>query len=448
MTAISNEGSGVAHHEGMAVFIPLTAPGDRLLARVVKVHSRHAFAILEALTEPSAQRMENDCPVFSRCGGCALRHIGYAHELEAKEGWLRDNLRRIGGIDIALDPAIPSPACARYRNKAQFPIRSLGGRPRAGFFSPRSHRLVPIDDCKLQPAFFRDITAAFLDWMEAFSVPAYDEAAHTGLVRHLYLRHGEASGEVMVCPVVNGQSVPHADALVSRLREACPQVSSVVLGHNTRRTNVILGERVSVLYGADTITDNLCGVRLRLSPHAFYQVNRPAAELLYRAALAYASPEPDDVLLDLYCGAGTIGLSMAHAVKALIGVELVPAAVADARRAARENGYGGARFICADAAQAADTLSAQGVQPDIVVLDPPRKGADLALLGTIARIAPRKLVYISCDTATFARDCKILAQHGYALKKARAADLFPRTAHVETVALLLRVKGTEKAGCQ
>lgn len=437
--SVGHEGNGVGRYEGMAVFVPGTAAGDAIRARVVKAAKTHAFAIVDELLEPSPDRVENDCPAYPKCGGCALRHLSYEAELRAKAGWVADNLRRIGGVDIALEPILPSPESGRYRNKAQYPVRLVDGRVRAGFFAPRSHRLIPAEDCLLQPESFRSIVAAVLALMEESGVPPYDEEAHTGVVRHIFIRRAETTGQVMVWLVVNADSLPRSEEWAARLRAACPELCSFGIDVNKRRTNVIFGGAPRTLWGADTITDTLRGVKLELSPLSFFQVNRAAAEELFGVALEYAAPAPGDLLLDLYCGAGAVGLSMAHAVREVIGVEAVPQAVEDARRNAALNGIGNARFLHADAGEAARRLLEEGLRPDIVVLDPPRKGAEEAVLDCIAALAPRRVVYISCDSATLARDVGRLAAHGYAVKRARPADLFPRTANVECCCLLERV---------
>jgi len=439
ITAISHQGSGIARHEGMAVFIPGTAQGDRLRARVVKGRPSYAYGIQEELLEPSPHRIPPDCPAYPRCGGCSLRQMDYGAELEVKARWVTDNLQRIGGIRVEADPAIPSPRHQRYRNKAQFPVRMVEGRPRTGFFGGRTHNLIPVGDCPLQPRCFTHLCGAVLAYMEEYGIPPYDELSHKGVVRHIYLRLGESTGEVMVCLVINAGRLPHTDKLLERLDTAYPQVATLVLSHNRERTNVILGRNLSVLRGAGAIRDRLCGLEVNISAPSFYQVNREAAQLLYQAAAEYAELTPEDVLLDLYCGAGTIGLSMAHLVREVIGVEVTAAAVEDARRAAAANGITNARFLCGDAAAAAARLEREGVRPDVVVLDPPRKGAEAALLETIALMSPQRVVYISCNSATLARDCKYLEGLGYRTERVRAADLFPRTAHVEAVALLKKV---------
>lgn len=438
ITDITNEGSGVGRHEGMAVFVPMTAVGDHICTRVVKVLKRYAFGIVEQILHPSPDRIENDCPVYRQCGGCALRHITYQAELAVKAGWVAQNLRRIGGVETEPEPILPSPASARYRNKAQYPVRLVDGRVRAGFFARRSHRLVPVEDCLLQPELFRTIVRTITAFLEEFSIPAYDEQGHSGLVRHIFIRQAEATGQVMVWLVLNGAELPQQTLLLERLRAICPQLASFGIDSNCERTNVIFGGKLQTLWGGDFITDRLCGVDLALSPLSFYQVNRGAAEQLFATARAFAAPTKNDVLLDLYCGAGAVGLGMADAVGELIGVEVIPQAVENARRNAAANGINNARFLCADAAQAVEALHAEGLRPTIIALDPPRKGADAAVIHCIARLAPQKVVYISCDSATLARDVKLLAEHGYVVRKARAADLFPRTANVECCCLLTK----------
>ncbi len=444
ITAISNEGDGIGRHEGLAVFVPLTAIGDVIEAKVVKVMKNHAFGIIEKIISPSAQRVENSCPVYRRCGGCSLRHIDYASELETKANWVTENLRRIGGVDfddatIEVNPPLPSPISERYRNKAQYPVRRVGGKIQVGFFAKRSHELIPADDCLLQPVFFSDIIRIVVEFCEKYTIEPYDEVAHSGLLRHVFIRYAEATGEAALCLVINGAKLPNCDKLVEMLQTTCPNVKTVVANENRTKSNVIFGEKTTVISGDGYITDILCGIRVRLSAQSFYQVNRQAAEQLYKVALEYASPSKNDVLLDLYCGTGTIGLSMAHDVREVIGVEVVASAISDAKVNAIENGITNARFILGDATIATEKLKSEGIRPDIIVLDPPRKGCDDNLPALIAELAPKKLVYISCNSATLARDVARLLPLGYKLEKVRAVDLFPRTAHVECVVLMSRV---------
>lgn len=437
ITDITNEASGVGRYESMAVFVPGAAVGDELLVQIVKILKNYAFGIIKKILTPSPDRTEADCPVYAKCGGCSLRHITYEAECTIKESWVRENFRRIGKIDTEPEAFIPSPKETGYRNKALYPV-ALGddGRVKIGFFVRRSHRVVDDPGCLLHPPVFGEIVNTVRDFLEEYDIPIYDESAHRGLVRHLLIRQGAADGQVMVCLVLNGTALPHEDEFVSRLLKSAPAVCSVILNENTAKTNVALGKRCRTIYGSDSLEDILCGVKVNLSPLAFYQVNHDGAEVLYRTAADFLALSGDETVLDLYCGAGTIGLSIARMVKEVIGVEIVPAAVENARKNARANKIQNARFILADAAAAAKQLADEGVRPGVVILDPPRKGCEKSLLETIVQLAPEKIAMISCNSATAARDSAILAQHGYAVKKLVGVDMFPRTAHVECVVLM------------
>ena len=436
ITAMSSDGNGIAKIDGMVVFVPYTAVGDKLKIRIVKVQKNYSFGIIEEILEPSPDRVDDHCPVYKKCGGCAFRHISYEAELRHKAEFVQSNLRRLGGLDPVMLPITPSPLVQGYRNKAQYPIREYDGKIEAGFFAKRSHRVISCASCDLQPAFFEQILEYTKQFLEEYHISAYDEQTGKGKVRHLYIRYGEVSGEVMVCLVVNSERLPHAAEYVEGLLKVCPQVVSVVLNINREQNNVILGQKCITLYGKDTIEDTLCDVRFELSPLSFYQVNRQAAEKLYRLAAEMAQFEGNELLIDLYCGAGTIGLSMTSNVRELIGVEIVPDAVENAKENAKRCGVENARFICADAKEAAAQLAAENLHPDVIVVDPPRKGCDLEVLQAISAMAPKRLVMISCNSASLARDCKELEALGYHLEKAAPVDLFPRTTHVETVVLL------------
>ena len=436
ITDITDEGNGVGRADGFTLFVPETAVGDVLTARVVKVQKSFGYAIVEQLHTPSADRVEPDCPVYRRCGGCSLRHISYAAELRQKQLWVQEHLRRIGGITAPVLPILPSPQQNGYRNKAQFPVRLENGAVQLGMFGKRSHRVIPCTDCRLQPPAFAKILETVRSFCENSGVSIYDEENHVGLLRHVYIRSAEATGEIMVCLVVNGTALPSGKALAERLAADCPGVCSVILNRNTARTNVILGEKCETLWGRSKITDELCGLRFELSPLSFYQVNRQGAQQLYSVAAELAGLTGRELLLDLYCGTGTIGLSMAHGARELIGVEIIPAAVEDARENARRNAISNARFLCGDAAEAARQLRADGLRPDVVVLDPPRKGCGEDVLRTVAGMEPARIVMISCNSATLARDLAFLNTLGYATRLARPVDMFPRTAHVETCVLL------------
>ena len=438
---LSNDGSGVAHSsEGEAVFVPGTAPGDEAQVRIVKDCGRYAFGILDKLLTPSPDRIPVDCAVAGPCGGCSLRHLDYAAELRAKQESVADAFRRIGGLDVPVLDALSSPEVDRYRNKVQFPVgRDKDGAPCIGFYAGRTHRIVPCPDCKLQPGVLNDIGNTLCAFFAAHGIQPYDEERGKGLVRHIFLRRGAHSGQIMVCLVCTRPKLPHSDELVALLREKFRDIATILINVNAKKTNVILGEESVTLYGPGFIEDTLCGVPVRLGPLSFYQVNTLAAERLYGVAAEYAQLEPDDVLLDLYCGMGTIGLSMAGHCRELIGVEIIPEAIDSAKANAARMGDAVAaksRFFCADAGEAAARLAAEGLRPDVIMLDPPRKGCDETTLSAVAQMSPRRVVYVSCNPSTAARDAAWLGQHGYRAEKVQPVDLFPRTKHVETVVLL------------
>ena len=438
---LSSDGSGVAHSaDGEAVFVPGTAPGDEARVRIVKDCGRYAFGILDELLTPSPDRIPVDCPVAGPCGGCSLRHLDYAAELRAKQESVLDAFRRIGGLEVPVLDILPSPEVDRYRNKVQFPVGvDKNGVPCIGFYAGRTHRIVPCPDCKLQPGVLNEIGNALCAFFAQQGIRPYDEQSGKGLVRHIFLRRGAHSGQIMVCLVCTRAKLPHAEQLCTALREQFPAISTILLNVNAKNTNVILGGENHILYGPGYIEDTLCGVPVRLGPLSFYQVNTLAAERLYGVAAQYAQLTPDDTLLDLYCGMGTIGLSMADQCRELIGVEIVPEAIESAKANAARMGETVAaksRFFCADAGQAATQLAAEGLHPDIVMLDPPRKGCDEATLSAVVRMAPRRVVYVSCNPATAARDAAWLEKNGYHAEKVQPVDLFPRTKHVECVIAL------------
>ena len=437
--SLSSDGSGVGRWEGQAIFVPMTAPGDRVRVRVVRPLKQYAFGIVEEILSPSPARIPVDCEVYRPCGGCQLRHIRYADELAAKQQMVEETFRRLGGLELPVRPILASPLENEYRNKVQFPVQAgPDGKAQIGFFAPRSHRLVPCDNCRLQPAELNAIARRCAALLDELGISCYDEATHTGLVRHLYLRRGWHSGEVLLCIVVNGRRLPGWQKLCRTLCAEFPAIVSIVLNVNTMKTNVITGRECIPLVGDGFIRDTMCGVPVRLGPLSFYQVNTPAAEQLYRAAREAAALQPGDTLLDLYCGMGTIGLSMAADCSALVGVEVVEEAVESARRNAAEMGLHNTRFLCADAGQAASQLAREGLQPDVIVLDPPRKGCDEATLDAVAQMSPRQVVMISCNPATAARDTKLLAARGFVPRWVQPADLFPRTRHCEAIVLFDR----------
>ena len=438
---LSSDGSGVAHSpDGETVFVPGAAPGDEADVRIVKDCKRYAFGILDHLRTPSPDRIPVDCAVAGPCGGCSLRHLDYTAELRAKQENVTDAFRRIGGLDVPVLDICPSPEVDRYRNKVQFPVGlDKNGNPCIGFYAGRTHRIVPCPDCKLQPGVLNDIGNALCRFFAENGIQPYSEETGRGLVRHIFLRRGAHSGQIMVCLVCTRPNFPHADALCTRLREQFADIATILLNVNSKNTNVILGTETHTLYGPGYIEDTLCGVPVQLGPLSFYQVNTLAAERLYGIAAQYAQLTPDDLLLDLYCGMGTIGLSMVDHCRELVGVEIVPEAIESAKANAARMGDAVAAkscFFCADAGQAATRLAAEGLHPDVVMLDPPRKGCDEATLSAVVRMAPRRVVYVSCNPATAARDAAWLEQNGYHAEKVQPVDLFPRTKHCECVIAL------------
>ena len=436
ITDVTAEGFGVGRFEGMAVFVPFTAVGDKVKVAAVKVKPRYAYGRMLEILSPSENRIQVDCPYFYKCGGCVFRHINYEAELEIKLRRVSETLKRIGGAEIRCSGIVGAALPDGYRNKAQFPFSK---DCEAGFFAPRSHRVIPIKNCALLPGVFSEISECVSAFCKEFSLPVYSEETHTGLLRHLYIRKGEISGEIMVVLVINGNRLPKEEILVSRLEELLgDRLKSFQINVNQKDTNVILGDKNEVIYGEPYINDTLCGVKVRLSPFTFYQVNHSTAEKLYEKVSEYAAPENKSVI-DLYCGAGTIGLSMAKKARRVTGVEIVPEAVNDAEINALNNSVKNAEFICGDAAGAAKELERRGEKADVVILDPPRKGCDRALLETVASgFSPERIVYVSCDPGTLARDIKILSSLGYKPDEYTVFDMFPRTAHVESVVLMSR----------
>lgn len=441
ITALTNEGSGVGHYKedssdgrGMAVFVPLTAVGDVISCRVVKVLRSYAYGRVEGILTASPDRAEDGCPVYAKCGGCCFRHISYEAELRAKQGFVQDAFTRLGGLSPEFLPIQGSQSPEGYRNKLQMPVSKQDGRTVCGFYSERSHRVIQVDKCALQPELFAEITRFVTEQADRLRISVYNEEKHEGVLRHIYLRQGHYSGEVCLCLVAR-RKVPEFERLAKAAAERFPEITGVVLNINRDRTNVILGEEEQVLFGRAEIKDTMCGVNVEISPKSFYQVNTPAAEALYRQAAEFARPE-GKLLLDLYCGAGTIGLSMAGKARRLIGAEIVPQAVENARENAERNSVKNAEFICADAGQAAQQLERSGERPDVIILDPPRKGCSEDTLTACAGMQPERIVMISCNAATAARDCKRLAELGYTAAMVRPFDLFPRTSHVECVVLI------------
>ena len=428
----ASDGAGVARLDGMVVFVQGGIRGEACDVRLTHVGRSALWGRVEEVVNPSPARIFPRCLHYTKCGGCQFRHMNYAEELEAKRIRVEDALRRLGGAEIHVSAILGAEQVDRYRNKAQFPVAK---GPRIGFYRPRSHDVIDVDDCLLQGEAAARLRGAVKEWMAEYSIPAYNERTFTGLVRHVYVRTNRA-GRSLCCLLVNGRGVPREAELVRALRRAEPNLAGIVLGVNEKHNNVILGDSYRALWGEDFLSDTLCGLTFRLSVPSFYQVNPAQTEVLYGKALEFAGLTGTETVLDLYCGIGTISLVMARKAGMVWGAEVVPQAVDDAIANAQRNHIENARFLCADAGEAARYLEGEGVRPDVVCVDPPRKGLAEDVVDTIADMGPERVVYVSCDPGTLGRDVKRFAGRGYTLKKAVAMDMFPRTAHVETVVLL------------
>jgi 23S rRNA (uracil1939-C5)-methyltransferase len=430
----SSEGLGVAHINGQAVFIQRAILGEVCLVQIVKVLKKIAYGKIVKWERVSPHRVKPDCPYYGRCGGCDFRHMDYEAELLAKKMRVQDALRRVGGSDVTVEKILGAENPLHYRNKSQYPVSAEGT---VGFYRARTHEVVAVERCLIQSPAADAAAGALRRWLAEYHIKPYDEGTGKGLVRHLYVRVNGA-GEALICVLCNGEKLPYEKELTQMLRAAVPSAVGVVLGVNTRPGNAVLGDRYRTLWGQDTILDTLCGNTYRLSVPSFYQVNRAQAEVLYAAAVSFAALTGRETVLDLYCGAGTITLVMARAAGQAIGCEIVPEAIADAGENARRNGIDNAAFRCGDATAIAAQLAQEGLRPEVICVDPPRKGLSGEVVETIAQMAPQRVVYVSCDPATLARDVKRFGELGYRAARALAVDLFPGTANVETVCLLTR----------
>ena len=436
------EGQGVARIEGCAVFIPNAIAGEKVLVRIEKAQKTWAAGKITEILEKSPHRINRECPVAKLCGGCDFWHMDYEEESRLKANRVRNCLNRMGGESLEEVPILSAPTCYGYRNKAQYPVARKKDRAFAGFFRAGTHDVVENKRCLILPAETDAVKDAVMDYVNQFRISIYDEVAHKGLLRHIYVRRGVVSGQVLVCLVCNGDKLPKVEELLKRLHKI-PGFTTLVLSVNTKKGNAVLGDKFITLHGPGYIEDTLCGLTFRLSPRSFYQVNHHQAQRLYEAAISQAEITKDDTVLDLYCGVGTITLSMAKAAGKVMGVEVVEAAVADARENARRNGIENAEFFCGDAGKAALELEAKGIKPDVIVVDPPRKGLNADTIEALHKMSPRRIVYVSCDPATLARDVALLKERGYRVQNAMAADLFPRCAHVESVVCLSREKADD-----
>ena len=440
ITSLTSDGDGVGRAGELVFFVPNTAVGDTIRAKVLKVKKNVGFGRVEEVMKPSADRIEPECPVSFSCGGCVYRHISYEAECSAKRRKVIDAVTRIGKLPAELvREIIPSENIDGYRNKAMIPVGlDRDGKVVMGYYARHSHHIMHCLRCRLSPDIFNDIIADVYAFLSRCPALVYTPQNRGG-IRHLYLR-STAAGEVMFCVIAGKRRFEGDKALYDSLKEKYPQIKSMVVNVNSLDTNVILGDQTFSVWGAASLTDTLCGLRFEIAPEAFYQINHDQTQRLYAKAKEYAALTGAETLLDLYCGAGTIGLTMADSCKELIGVEIVPEAIENARRNAAENSITNARFFCGDATAAAEKLRGEGVRPDVIVVDPPRKGLTPELIDTIVQMSPDRVVYVSCDPATMARDLKLFTEQNYSVKEITPFDMFPRTCHVECVCLMSRKK--------
>lgn len=438
---LGNNGEGIGRIDGYTVFVEGALPEETVRVLMVKIKKHYGYGKLMEILVPSKDRVEPYCPVAAQCGGCQLQHLSYEGQLAFKTKKVKDHLERIGGLQgITVQGALGMENPWRYRNKAQFPVGGTVDMPKVGFYAKRSHRIIDTPVCFLQHEINDEIVRIVREFLVEFHIPPYEETTHRGLVRHILTRIGKQTGEIMVCLVLNGKKLPRAEILVKRLC-AISGMTSIVINENRDKTNVILGEKIYVLWGKSFIHDKIGEVSFEISPLSFYQVNPTQTNVLYQTALNMAELDGTETVLDLYCGIGTISLFFAQKAKSVFGVEIVPQAIEDARRNAEKNGIHHADFMVGAAEDVIPALyEKQGIFADVVVVDPPRKGCDEKLLETMLSIAPKKIVYVSCDSATLARDLAYLCTKGYQVQKVQVVDMFPWTVHVETVVLLSHKK--------
>lgn len=437
--AMTSEGSAVGHYDGLAVFVRGAVPGDEIIAHIIKKSKNYAIAIIKDITRYSESRIKSDCPVSDKCGGCSFRNMTYNEELKYKRARVRDAISRIGHIDAPVAEIIGASDIDNYRNKAQFPTAINDGELTAGFYAYKSHRIIPCNACRLQAPEFEKCLEAFSNWVCKADITSYDERTGKGLLRHIYLRKAVGTGEIMACAVINAGNLPKKEVLIEELCRI-KGMASICININKKQSNVILGEETKIIWGSDTITDILLGKRFVISPNSFYQVNHDQCEKLYTKAAEYANLSGCETVVDLYCGAGTIGLTMADKAQQIFGIEIVPQAIENAKANARINSIDNAEFFCGDAFEGAKELERRSIKPDVVILDPPRKGCQKELFDVIKKMSPNRIVYVSCDSATLARDLEILKEKGYITCEVTPVDMFPRTPHVECVALITKMR--------
>ena len=435
--SVTSEGMGVSHIDGFCVFVAKTAPEDVVLAHILKVNKGYAYAKISKIITPSPYRVTPPCQSFSACGGCQLMHIDYDQQLKIKKNIIEDALFRIGKLNIKVDEMIGADSHFRYRNKMIFPVGTdKSGKKICGFYKVRSHEIVPLEDCLLGDEINSEIIKRVMDFIEKYKISVYNEEQHKGLIRRLFIRYGYHSKEIMVVLSVNAKTLPHYDEFAKIIKDISPRIKSVVLNFNTKKTNVCLGDTNALLFGNETINDTLCQMEYEISPHSFFQINPVQTQKLYNKAITLADIKKTDVVMDLYCGIGTISLCASRFSKKVIGVEIVEQAILDARKNAEKNSVDNVEFYASDVSVLVPKLICNGERPDVVILDPPRKGSDNKTLSSIITAEPKKIVYISCNPSTLARDLNFLCENGYEVKNLVGVDMFPQTMHIECCVLL------------
>ena len=438
----SSSGDGVARIDGKVVFVKGAIEGETCEVKILKSTKNISYAKIEKIIVPSPHRVDPPCPNFQKCGGCNFMHVDYSEELRIKQQRVNEALARIGGLDLKVSGIVGSDLEYRYRNKAIYAVSRENGKTVAGFYRARSHSVIPIEQCLIQSEVFDRAVLAVTSWMDAYHISAYDESKCEGTVRHIFCRYAGSTDKVQITIVVGDNNIPHTDELISGILKACPETSGIIINLNEKHDNTVLRGTFRTIWGSDFLEDTLCSLRFNLSPQSFYQINRLQAEKLYNKAIEYAGLKDTETVLDLYCGTGTITLCLSGHAKLAIGAEIAQAAITDAYSNAQQNNIENVQFICADAYDAAEQLKNSGIFPEVVVVDPPRKGLSPAVIQVIADLSPDRVVYISCDPATLARDLKLFSESGYLTQEATAFDMFPKCAHVETVALLSKLKLT------
>ena len=445
---IGTNGEGIGRTEGITLFIKDALPGDMVRAKIMKMKKTYGYARLMEILKESTMRTTPPCPEHKRCGGCQIQALSYGSQLKFKENKVRNNLKHIGGFENPkVLPTLGMQEPYRYRNKAQFPVGyDKEGNLVAGFFASRTHNIIPVQDCLLGKEGNGRILSLILDTMKSYGVSAYDEKTGKGCVRHILIRYGEKTGEWMVCFVINGKKLPHAESFIEVLKDL-PGMTSITYNINKEKTNVIMGSKVCPLWGQTYITDYIGNVKYQISPLSFYQVNPVQTEVLYGTALEYAGLTGKETVWDVYCGIGTISLFLAQKAQKVYGVEIVPQAIEDAKHNAEINEITNAEFFVGKAeevlpeyyADYAKEHPGEHARADVIVVDPPRKGCERSVLDTMVQMEPERIVYVSCDSATLARDVKYLRENGYEIRKVKATDMFPMSVHVEVVCCLHRV---------